>query len=94
MSAAFSCIFFIALAVNTYYVAKRQGRWSWLQFCVVVVSLVAIPVLILVPLMHLGWLQDKPPLFTLIYTSLILLCVCALAYCLNRFWPLPKKPPR
>jgi hypothetical protein len=85
-------LFFVALALNTYYSAKRQGRWSWPQFVVVVVSLVAGPILIIWPLMHVPWLQDKPLWFTFITTTLIIIFVCALAYALKRLWPLPNKP--
>ena len=84
-------LFFVAIALNTYYAAKRQGRWSWPQFFGVVVSLVAVPILIIWPLMYLPWLQDRPGWFTLIATSLIILFVCALAYVLKKFWPLPNK---
>jgi uncharacterized membrane protein YoaK (UPF0700 family) len=92
MSHLLPLLFFLAVALNTYYSAKRQGRWSWPQFFVVVASLVAVPILIVVPLMSAPWLQDKPVLATLIATSLIMLFVCALAYALKRFWPLPNKP--
>ena len=89
MGALISCIFFVALAINTYYSAKRQGRWSWPQFFVVVAALVVVPIMIVVPLMHVAWLEDKPVWAALIATSLIILFVCALAYALKRFWPLP-----
>jgi uncharacterized membrane protein HdeD (DUF308 family) len=92
MAQLFSCLFFLGIALNVYYSAKRQGRWSWPQFFVVVVSLVVVPIMIVVPLMDLPWLQDKPGLATLIATSLIILFVCALAYALKKFWPLPNKP--
>jgi hypothetical protein len=92
MSAIISCLFFLALALNIYFAAKRQGRWSWPQFFVVVAALVAGPILIVVPLMHVPWLKDKPGWFTLIVTSLIMIFVCALAYALKRFWPLPNRP--
>jgi flagellar biogenesis protein FliO len=54
--------------------------------------LVAVPILIVLPLMGVPWLQDKPVLFTVIATGLIILFVCALAYALKRFWPLPNNP--
>ena len=92
MGQLLSCLFFVALAVNTYYAAKRAGRWSWLQFFAVVAALVVVPILIIQPLMDVPWLQDKPGLFTLISTSLIILFVCILAYALKKFWPLPNKP--
>jgi hypothetical protein len=93
MSALLACFFFLAVAFNTYYAAKRQGRWSWPQFVVVVVALIVVPITIVVPLMHMPWLQAKPGLFTLIATSLIILFVCALAYILKKCWPLPHKRP-
>ena len=93
MSALISCLFFLALAVNTIYSARRQGRWSWPQFFVVVAALIMIPIGILVPLMHVGWLEDKPVAFTLIVTGLILLSVTAFALVLNKCWPLPNKKP-
>jgi hypothetical protein len=43
---------------------------------------------------NVAWLQDKPGLFTLVLVSLILLSVGALAYALNKYWPLPNKPRR
>jgi hypothetical protein len=92
MSALLTCLFFLAIACNTYYAAKRQGRWSWPQFVVVVAALIVVPIAIIVPLMHVSWLDDKPLLFTLIVTSLIMLFVCALAYVLKKCWPLPGKP--
>jgi uncharacterized membrane protein YoaK (UPF0700 family) len=92
MSALIPCFFFIVLAVTTYHTAKRQGRWSWLQFAVVVVSLVLIPILILLPLEHWPWLLARPGWFMLVAISLIVGIVGALCYALNRFWPLPKKP--
>jgi hypothetical protein len=92
MASLLPLLFFVIIAVNTYYSAKRQGRWSWPQFFVVVASLIAIPMLIIWPLMYVPWLQDKPVAFALITTGLIILCVCALAFALNKFWPLRKKP--
>ena len=85
MSALISCIFFLALAFNTYLAAKRQGTWSWPQFLVTVASLVAIPILIILSLKDVKWLIDKPVAFTLIVTGLILSCVCAFAYALNKW---------
>jgi hypothetical protein len=41
--------------------------------------------------MRVAWLQDKPVLFTLIDVGLIMLFVCALAFALKKFWPLPDK---
>jgi uncharacterized membrane protein len=92
MGALLSCLFFLGVAFNTYYAAKRQGRWSWPQFFVVVASLIVVPIAIVVPMIDMPWLQDKPVTFTLIAVSLIILFVCALAYVLKRFWPLPNKP--
>jgi len=92
MGQLLSCLFFVAVAVNTYYAAKRAGRWSWPQFFAVVAALVAVPILIVLPLMGVPWLQDRPVLFTVIATGLIILFVCALAYALKRFWPLPNNP--
>jgi hypothetical protein len=90
MSALISVFFFVALAFNTYLAAKRQGTWSWPQFLVTVASLVAIPILIIFSLMHVKWLLERPAAFTLIVSSLILLCVCAFAYALNN-WRARKK---
>jgi len=81
----------LVVAFNAYYAAKRAGTWSWPQFFVIVAALVVIPILIVLSLMHVRWLQDKPGLFTLVYTSLIILFVCVLAYALKKFWPLPNK---
>jgi MFS family permease len=92
MGSLLSCVFFLAIAYNAYRAAKRAGRWSWPQFFVVVAALVGIPLLILQPLMHWSWLQDKPALFVLIYVGLIVVCVGALAYALNKYWPLPNRP--
>jgi hypothetical protein len=91
MSSLLSCVFILVLAFNTYYAAKRAGRWSWPQFFVVVAALVLVPVLIVLLLMRVAWLQDKPVLFTLIDVGLIMLFVCALAFALKKFWPLPDK---
>jgi hypothetical protein len=85
MSALISCVFFVGLAVSTYLSAKRQGTWSWPQFFVTVVALIAIPVLIILSLKHVGWLLDRPVAFTLIVTILILSFVCAFAYALNKW---------
>ena len=93
MGALLACFFFLTIAFNTYRAAKRQGRWSWPQFVVVVVALIVLPITILVPLMHVSWLLDKPAWFTLIATALILLAVCALAFVLKKWWPLPNKRP-
>jgi membrane protease YdiL (CAAX protease family) len=92
MGQLLSCLFFLGIAFNTYYAAKRAGRWSWPQFFVVVVALIVVPILIVLPLFHLPWLQDKPVLATLLATALIILFVCALAFALRKFWPLPNKP--
>jgi hypothetical protein len=91
LSALLSCLFFLAIAFNTYYAAKRSGRWSWPQFFVVVAALIVVPITIVVPLMHLHWLDDKPGVFTLIATGLIILFVCVLAFVLKKCWPLPDK---
>ena len=92
MSQLLSGLFLVVVAFNTYAAAKRAGRWSWPQFFVVVAALVAVPLLIVLALMDAPGLQDKPVLFTLIATGLIMLFVCALAYALKRFWPLPNNP--
>jgi hypothetical protein len=93
MGSLLSCVFFLAVAFNAYYAAKRAGRWSWPQFFVIVVALVVIPVLITLSLIRVSWLQNKPELFGLIATGLILLFVCAMAFALKKFWPLPTEPP-
>jgi uncharacterized membrane protein len=94
MSTLLTCLFFLVLAFNTYHAAKRAGRWSWPQFFVVVATLVAVPVVLVQVIKNVAWLQDKPGLFTLVLVSLILLSVGALAYALNKYWPLPNKPRR
>ncbi len=81
-------LFFAAVAVNAYYTAKRQGRWSWPQFLVVVASLVTCPVLIVWLVMNFPGLQHRPGVTTLISVTLILLFVCVLAYVLKKFWPI------
>jgi predicted membrane channel-forming protein YqfA (hemolysin III family) len=93
MSQLLSGLFLVVVAFNTYSAAKRAGRWSWPQFFVVVAALVAVPLLIVLALMDAPGLQDKPVLFTLIATGLIMLFVCALAYALKRFWPLNNPRP-
>jgi len=93
MGSLLSVVFFLAIAFNTYYAAKRAGRWSWPQFFVVVAALVAVPVLIVRLLAHVPGLLDKPEWFGLIATGLIILFVCAMALALKKFWPLPTKPP-
>jgi len=92
MGSLLSVVFFLALAFNVYYAAKRDGRWSWPQFFVVVAALVVVPVLLVQLLMRWSWLQNKPVLFTLIDVGLIMLFVCAMAFALKKFWPLPNKP--
>jgi hypothetical protein len=82
MGSLIAVVFYLALAFNVYYAAKRAGRWSWPQFFVVVAGLVVVPVLLLRLLMRWSWLQDK----------LIMLFVCAMAFALKKFWPLPAKP--
>jgi hypothetical protein len=91
MASLVSCIFVLVVGYNAYYTAKRSGRWSWPQFFVVVAALVVVPILIVVPLANVSWFNDKPGLFTLIVTTLIILFVCALAFALKKYWPLPKK---
>jgi predicted membrane channel-forming protein YqfA (hemolysin III family) len=73
---------------------EARRRWSWPQFFVVVATLVAVPVVLVQVIKNVAWLQDKPGLFTLVLVSLILLSVGALAYALNKYWPLPNKPRR
>jgi hypothetical protein len=92
MGSLVAVVFYLALAFNVYYAAKRAGRWSWPQFFVVVAALVVVPVLLVQLLMRWSWLQDKPVLFTLIDVGLIMLFVCAMAFALKKFWPLPAKP--
>ena len=92
MSALLSSLFLLAVAFNTYYAAKRSGRWSWPRFFVVVAALIVVPIAIMLPLMHMPWLLDKPALFTLIATGLIILFVCVLAYVLKKCRPPPDKP--
>jgi hypothetical protein len=92
MSQIFSCLFLLLIAYNSYQTAKRQGVWSWKEFVIVLVVLGTVPILIVLPLFSSPWLRDKPELATLIATVSILLFVCALAYCLHKFFPAPKKP--
>jgi hypothetical protein len=92
MSSLLSCVFFLAIAYSTYAAAKRAGRWSWPQFFVVVATLVAVPVLLVLVVKRVAWLQDKPVLLMLALLVPIMLSVGGLAYALNKYWPLPNKP--
>ncbi len=91
MSWLLSCFFMLIIAYNTYQSAKRSGQWSWKEFVIVIVALVAIPLLVAVPLMKMPWTADRPGLATLLAEVVILLAVCALAYFLRKFFPNGKK---
>jgi hypothetical protein len=93
MSELFSCLFILMIAFNSYQTAKRQGKWSWLEFFIVVAALIVVPILIVFALMAVPWLQDKPVWFTLIATGLIILSVVALALILRKFPPMAKSAP-
>ncbi len=51
MSWLFSCLFMLLIAYNTYQSAKRSGQWSWKEFVIVIVALVAFPIVVVVPLL-------------------------------------------
>lgn len=91
MSALLSCLFFLAIAYSSYQTAKRQGLWSWKEFLIVIVSLVAVPVLIVLAVFNMPWFKDKPLLATGIVLTLIILFVCALGYVLAKYFPTAKK---
>ncbi len=91
MSWLFSCLFMLLIAYNTYQSAKRSGQWSWKEFVVVIVALVAFPIVVVVPLFNMPWTTKSPALATLIAEVVIFLGVCVLAYALRKFFPKTKK---
>jgi predicted permease len=91
MSWLFSCLFVLLIAYNSYRTAKRNGLWSWKEFAIVIVALVAFPLLVTLAMANMPWLNDKPVLFTLIAEVVIILGVCALALILRKFFPTTKK---
>jgi hypothetical protein len=85
------CVFVLLVAFNSYRVAKRQGQWSWPKFLIVIAALVALS-LVIVPLLTMPWVKDKPGLATLIVVGLIFLFVGALVFFLRKFPPKRSAP--
>jgi drug/metabolite transporter (DMT)-like permease len=77
----------LLLAFNAYRTAKRSGMWSWSQFFIGVISIVAFPLLLIVPLSHpqlSQWAGNHPGIATTAILTVIFAFVVVLAYLLRK----------
>jgi protein-S-isoprenylcysteine O-methyltransferase Ste14 len=80
-------VLFLVLAFNAYRTANRRGIWSWSKFFIVVISIVAFPLLLIVPLSHprlSQWAGNHPGIATAAILIVIFAFVGVLAYLLRK----------
>jgi hypothetical protein len=80
-------VLFLVLAFTAYRTAKRGGIWSWPEFFIVVVSIVAFPLLLIVPLSlpRLSqWAGNHPGIAATAILMVIFAFMAVLAYLLRK----------
>jgi hypothetical protein len=78
---------FLVLAFYAYRSAKRRGIWSWSKFFIGVISIVAFPLLLIVPLSFprfSQWAGNHPGIATTAILIVILGFVGVLAFLLRK----------
>ena len=80
-------VLFLGLAFNAYRTAKQRGIWSWAKFFIGVISIVAFPLLLIVPLSQprlSQWAGNRPGIATTAILMVIFAFVGLLAYLLRK----------